>query len=49
MRCQYCGGRCNGYDGGEAANYELWVQVCEDCGEWQDEETDEEDEDEVPA
>lgn len=40
MRCAYCGGPCRSYDGGEANNYELCVMVCEDCGEWQDEETD---------
>jgi hypothetical protein len=44
MECEICGGPCRIYDGGEQNNYELSVWVCEVCGEWQDEETDEEDE-----
>lgn len=40
MQCEYCGGKCEIYDGGEGNDYELAVWVCEDCGEWQDEETD---------
>jgi hypothetical protein len=39
MRCQDCGGRCYGYDGGPAANYEYWVQVCIECGLYQDDDT----------
>lgn len=46
MGCQYCGGECTFYDGGEANNYELCVYVCDECGEWQDEEDDEEEADE---
>lgn len=46
MACQYCDGHCTIYDGGEANNYELSVYVCDECGEWQDEETDESDDDE---
>jgi len=37
MRCVYCNCRCNFYDGGEAANYELALMVCEECGETQPE------------
>lgn len=44
MECQYCGGHCTIYDGGEANNYELAVYVCDECGEWQDEDTDEDQE-----
>jgi hypothetical protein len=40
MYCEICGGKCEWYDGGEGNNYELRVWVCENCGEWQDEETD---------
>jgi len=38
--CEFCGGECELYDGGEANGYALQVWVCTDCGEWQDEETD---------
>ena len=41
MECQYCGGPCSLYDGGEANNYELSVWVCDECEAWQDEDTDE--------
>lgn len=45
MRCQDCGGRCYGYDGGPAANYEYWVQICIECGCWQDDGSEEEESD----
>lgn len=46
MRCPFCGGRTRSYDGGEANDYQLCVEVCEDCGEWIDDDTDEYDEEE---
>lgn len=41
MECQYCGGHCTIYDGGEANNCELAVYVCDECDMWQDEDDDE--------
>lgn len=40
MSCSFCGGPTRSYDGGEANDYQLCVEVCQWCGEWQDEETD---------
>lgn len=40
MSCAFCGGPTRSYDGGEANDYQLCVEVCLVCGEWQDEETD---------
>lgn len=35
MRCVFCGCRCSFYDGGAAADYELDLMVCDECGETQ--------------